>query len=194
MIALRPMTPADVPLGLHLSERAGWNQLAGDWQRFLDQNLGGCFVAELDGVPAGTACTFRFGSVAWVALVLVEASLRGRGLGTALMRHTLDWLAEQRVATIRLDASPLGEPIYRKLGFLAEYPLVRMDGVLPADRSRPAVEDDSIRPLTPEWLPPLTEFDRDISGTDRGVLLHRLAEEFPRPHVCLSGKVGSRAT
>src|SRR4051794_19050706 len=120
MIRIRPMTPDDLAFGLRLSQPAGWNQTPGDWARMLDLGQGGCFVAEVEGVHAGTTGTCRFGPLAWVAMVLVEPALRGRGVGTALMRHALDWLDQQGVQTIRLDATPLGEPVYRKLGFVAE--------------------------------------------------------------------------
>src|SRR6516162_8696055 len=100
------MTGADVPLGLRLKQQAGWNQTEADWRRFLDLWPAGCFVAELDGAAAGTAAAFVFGPVAWVAMVLVEQSLRGRGVGGALMRHALDFLDRQSVRTVRLDATP----------------------------------------------------------------------------------------
>jgi len=173
------MTVVDVALGLHLGQQAGWNQTPADWLRILALNPAGCFVAEQDGTAAGTACTCRFGSVAWIALLLVESSLRGRGIGRALMRHALAWLEQQRVTTIRLDATPLGEPVYRKLGFVAEYALVRMDGLLPARNDQPPTEENRVQAVSREWLPQLTAFDRAITATDRSVLLQRFAEEFP---------------
>ena len=35
MIAYREMTPDDIPAGLNLCRLAGWNQLARDWELFL---------------------------------------------------------------------------------------------------------------------------------------------------------------
>ena len=51
MIRVRPLAAADLPLGLRLSQAAGWNQTEADWRRFLDLQPDGCFVAELDGTP-----------------------------------------------------------------------------------------------------------------------------------------------
>src|ERR1700687_5492500 len=72
MIHLRPMTAADLPLGLHLSRQAGSDQIDADCRRTLALQPDGCFVAEWQGTPAGTTTTCIFGSVAWVAMVLVE--------------------------------------------------------------------------------------------------------------------------
>lgn len=180
MIRIRSMTEADVAFGLQLGQQSGWNQTPADWFRMLYLDPDGCFVAEKDGVAVGTTCTCRFGSVAWVAMVLVEAARRGQGIGTALMRHALDHLDKHEIATIRLDATPLGEPVYRKLGFVAEYSLERWDGVLPAGSEPEAVEASRVEAGTQEWLPRLVEFDRAITGTDRKGFLHRLAEEYPQ--------------
>src|SRR5437870_742019 len=110
-ISIRLMRASDVGLGLQLSGRAGWNQVAADWRRLLELQPDGCFVAEWDRRPVGTTMTCLFGPVAWVAMVLVEESLRGRGIGKALMHRALDYLDGRRVPTIRLDATPLGRPL-----------------------------------------------------------------------------------
>jgi GNAT superfamily N-acetyltransferase len=190
------MTAADVPLGLCLREQAGWNQTEADWRRFLDLQPDGCFVAELDGAAAGTAAAFVFGPVAWVAMVLVEEALRGRGVGAALMRHALDFLDRQAVRTVRLDATPLGRPLYEKLGFVAEYPLLRYAGQAqkPEDGGQ-GTEDRPSGPLSsvlcplssglrvvaaaPEHLDRLVRLDRAVTGADRGPLLLRLFAEGP---------------
>ena len=122
---IRPMTGADLPLGMRLKAQAGWNQTEADWRRFLHLQPDGCFVAELDGTAVGTTAAFVFGPVAWVAMVLVDEAVRGRGVGTALMRHALAFLDGRGVRSVRLDATPLGRPIYEKLGFVAEYKIGR---------------------------------------------------------------------
>src|SRR5262245_64942987 len=87
MLRIRTMTPADIPLGMRLKSQNGWNQLEADWQRLLAMEPDGCFVAEANDVGVGTACTCVFGSVAWIAMVLVDAERRKQGIGTALMEH-----------------------------------------------------------------------------------------------------------
>ena len=78
MIRVRPLTAADLPLGLRLCGAAGWNQTEADWRRFLDLQPDGCFVAELDGASVGTTTTCVFSRVAWVAMALVAEAVRGQ--------------------------------------------------------------------------------------------------------------------
>ena len=134
MLRIRGMTVADIPLGMRLKEQAGWNQVEGDWRRLLDLQPDGCFVAELDGIPAGTVTTCRFGPVAWVAMMLVDKSFRSRGIGRALMSRALDDLDSAGVRTIRLDATPLGRPLYESLDFVAEATFAQIPGSPPASR------------------------------------------------------------
>jgi GNAT superfamily N-acetyltransferase len=173
------MTVSDVALGMRLKTQAGWNQLESDWRRFLDMQPDGCFVAELDGVPVGTTNTCIFDSVAWVAMVLVDTEVRSRGIGKALMQHALAFLDSQGVPTIRLDATPMGKPLYEKLGFVEEYTLVRYDGVLPPS---PAPADSRLRSAGTEEAVPLDKIvalDQAVTATNRTKLLLRLRRENP---------------
>jgi GNAT superfamily N-acetyltransferase len=169
------MTLADVPLGMHLKEEAGWNQLEADWRRLIELQPDGGYVAELDGAACGTVTTCRFGPVAWVAMMLVQAALRGRGIGRALMVRALEDLDARGVRSVRLDATPLGRPLYESLGFVAEAEFTRFQGVLPPAEGRPELA--TVR-LDEVWEA-LSTLDRSATATDRGRLLRRIAEESP---------------
>lgn len=173
-IHIRLMTAADLPLGMRLKASNGWNQTEADWRRYLELQPDGCFVAELDDMPVGTLTTCIFGTVAWIAMVLVDADFRGRGIGKALLGHALDYLEGQGVCSVRLDATPLGQPLYEKLGFVAEYSLHRYEGTLLAAGAVAGVE-----PLPADQVEEVLRLDRFVTRTDRRKLLQRLVSEFP---------------
>ena len=191
MIHIRIMTAHDVPLGMHLKEQAGWNQTEADWRRFLDLQPDGCFVAELDGRPVATATTCVLDSVGWIGMVLVEQQARGQGIGTRLMEHCLGYLDGRGVPTARLDATPLGLPIYEKLGFVVEYELVRMEGMASAGGAHAAVG-----PVAPDELDAVFELDLQVHRSNRSRLLGRLHRERPEAmHVFrTAGKITGYAT
>jgi GNAT superfamily N-acetyltransferase len=199
MIHIRPMTAADLPFGLHLSRQAGWNQTEADWRRALDLQPDGGFVAEHDGTPAGTTTVCVFGAVAWIAMVLVDESQRRRGIGTALMEHALGFLDRLGVPTVRLDATPLGQPLYERLGFVEQFRLARYEGIpLPPEDVTGAVET-----ARPEEWEALAALDEAVTGTDRRRLLfHQFAEQPDAvrltrtddgPTGFLAARAGSRA-
>jgi ribosomal protein S18 acetylase RimI-like enzyme len=173
MIHIRAMTVADLPRGMHLGRQAGWNQTEADWRRFLGRQPEGCFVAEWHGTPAGTTMTTLFGPVAWIAMVLVEETLRGRGIGLAMMKHALAFCKRRGVVSVRLDATPLGKPLYDRLGFVEQFQLARYEGTLPPARGVAGVE--TARPSQWETLAAL---DETTTGTDRHrALLGLFAEQ-----------------
>ena len=179
MIRIRRMTVADVPLGMRLKAKAGWNQTEADWRRFLALEPDGCFVAEYDGVAAATLTTCTFGPVAWIAMVLVDEPLRGRGLAKALLSHATAYLEGRGVRSIRLDATALGRPLYEKLGFTVEYKLARYEGVLPARGAAPRPPGVGGEVLGAGHLEGIARLDRAVTGTDRSKLLLRLLVETP---------------
>jgi GNAT superfamily N-acetyltransferase len=179
VIRIRLMTVDDIPLGMRLKSQAGWNQIEADWRRFLDLEPEGCFVADLNGVPAATLTTCTFGPVAWIAMVLVDETLRGRGLAKALLAHALAFLEGRGVRTIRLDATDLGRPLYEKLGFVVEYQLARYQGVLPVRGTVPRPRGVGEEPLLASQLAEIVRLDRQVTGTDRSKLLLRLLVEIP---------------
>lgn len=181
MPTLRNMRADDLSLGLKLCRQAKWNQNEADWQRFFALAPDGCFVAEVDSQPVGTVTAFTFGSVAWIAMVLVDESARGKGVGTALMTHALNYLDKSGVKSIRLDATPMGQPIYEKLGFTADFSLARYTGTLPA-----AVEIDraSFGPITldvprRDELGEIIAVDSAVTKTDRMLLIEQMWKQSP---------------
>lgn len=194
MMRIRLMTAADIPLGMRLKEQNGWNQLEADWQRVLYLQPDGCFVAEWNGELVGTTVTTIFGDVAWIAMVLVDQAHRGHGIGTALMKHALDFLDSRGVPSVRLDATPLGRPIYEKLGFVAEYELTRYEGVIV-----PSTPEEIFEPIEVESasdgkqrgavIREVLHFDFNATGARRDRFLGRLFEEFPE-HVRVARRFG----
>lgn len=186
---IRRMTFDDIPFAQTLKAQNNWNQREDDWRRQLELEPDACFVAEREGRPAGTACACVFGDIAWINLVLVDRAQRGQGIGTALLRHVVQHLDDRGVTTQRLDATPLGEPVYAKLGFHGEFNLARYEGVMPTDC--PPV--DGIEPIQPDDLPAVCAMDASVTGTERGKLLRYLvnaAAEWMRKAPTANGLAG----
>ena len=78
-------------------------------------------VARRDGAAIATAMIFESDGVASVQWVGTVSSARGSGLG-ALVTTTVTNLAfEHGASSVTLQASPMGEPIYRSLGYETVY-------------------------------------------------------------------------
>jgi GNAT superfamily N-acetyltransferase len=168
---IRMLSEDDLDFADRVRLQAGWNQTRADWRRLIELEPSGCFVAELDGVLAGTATTTVYGGddLAWIGMVLVDEAARRRGVGTALLEHCISHLKnERRVRCIKLDATSAGQPLYEKLGFVAEWGLQRWQATMSGNSTdaRTAVDD-----LTDAAF----ALDRVTFGADRSALLRSLA-------------------
>ena len=72
---------------------------------------------------------------------------------------------------MKLDATPLGKPLYQKLGFVSEYEIERWMLKRPMDEK--AAQDKAVE------IEDVLRLDREIFGADRTQLLRSLAEEAP---------------
>lgn len=124
-LRIRLFQKTDFVFADSLRALAGWNQTKDDWMRFLNHQPDGCFIAEWDGQPVGTATTTIYeDKLAWIGMVLVHPDARRRGSGRALLEHCIAFL-KPRVACLKLDATPLGKTLYDTLGFQDEWTLQR---------------------------------------------------------------------
>ncbi len=167
---LRRMTHADIPSGLRLCRASNWNQLEEDWRFFLDH--GGASIAVRDNAVIGSVAWLPFGGdFAWLSMMLVDPAERRGGIGSRLMETAL---AELGGAWVRLDATPAGEPLYRRFGFEGEHNLARTK--VTGAKHPPS---KSVRPIEPGDLPPIFARDREAFGADRSALLAALYRRAP---------------
>ncbi len=172
-LRIRLLTRADLPFADGVRDLAGWNQTIEDWERFLALEPDGCFLAEWEGRPAGTATTIQYGTaLAWIGMLLVHPDHRRRGIGRALLERALDHLRDRGVRTVKLDATPLGEPLYASLGFKTEWTLARWSGRVPAPRA--SLSGAGLRSWGEADLGEIGELDGTVFGVSRRRLLARL--------------------
>lgn len=166
-IAIRRLEHADLPFAQEVRELAGWNQTDRDWERLLAHEPEGCFLATVDGAPAGTATTTTHADeVGWIGMVLVHPGFRKRGVATNLLVGCIEYL-ERKVRCIKLDATPAGQPVYERLGFIEESHLARWEGLAPRSIPDPSPNTSAL-PLS---------LDREAFGANRGAYLIQLARD-----------------
>jgi ribosomal protein S18 acetylase RimI-like enzyme len=189
-VTLRRMTSDDIPFAHELRKIAGWNQTEQDWRGYLTYDPEGCFVAEVSGKPAGTATTIRYGDrFGWIGMVLVHPDFRRLGLGTRLLRHTIERLQSAGVRCVKLDATPMGKKVYVPLGFVDEYEMARYDGIVPTVAIE--AEPDIVPFAEAPDFPAIVELDARAFGAERANILRSLSGR--NPDLCFvahDGEVG----
>ena len=152
----------------------GWNQRLEDWRTLVELAPAGCFAA-LDGDRVvATAIGIDYRHCGWIAMMLVAPEYRGRGLGARLLEAAMAALPPE--LPIRLDATPLGRPLYERHDFVLETSLTRH--VRPAVTTTAAVATEVTR-LQPADLPEVARIDAAIFGGVRSRLLERIHSAGP---------------
>jgi GNAT superfamily N-acetyltransferase len=184
-IEIRLLEMRDLAGAMRLKELARWNQTESDWHRLIKLEPRGCFCASLDGRLVGTTTTTTYGNeLAWVGMVLVDPECRRRGVATRLMETALDYLKE-RVAAVKLDATPDGRPVYERFGFRVESLIERWVGTARVFDARAGGRET----LEPSMHGELLALDREAFGADRSKLIESLlADACVAPVVATAGR------
>lgn len=170
---IRLLLPADLEGAYSLSSIAGWNQRLDDWRMLLALAPDGSFAAVIDDRIAGTAIGIDYGGFGWIAMMLVDPAFRGQGLGRRLLDAALSALPSDR--PIRLDATPMGRPLYREHGFEDETTLTRHV----ADRLD-RVGGNGAGRSTAADMPAIVEHDVLVFGGDRSAVLAWAFDRAPQ--------------
>lgn len=167
LIDIQTFQPDHLDAAVELSRQAGWPHRKEDWALVLSLSKG--FVALENGRVVGTAMATLLGDTcATVNMVIVDESMRGRGLGRQLMGAAMD-AAENREC--RLVATTDGLPLYEKLGFTACGEVLQHQGIpTTTDRPEGVAWAETIDPAE------LAALDAQAFGADRTALFAALAE------------------
>lgn len=188
-IAIRNFVAADIPFALAQTAREGWDSTDDLFRMTLNLEPDGAFVAEADGRPVGMITTVRHDRTAWIGNLIVVPEYRSRGIGARLMERAMAFQSGRGVRTLRLEADPAGIPLYRRLGFVDEFPSPRFlrpsGAVMPVHPMQRLVGSSATgspvaaTPLGAGDLEAVAEFDTPSFGDDRSCLLRVLLESAP---------------
>ncbi len=176
-MVVRTMREDDLSDADKLRAVAGWNQMPTDWLRILRYQPDGCFVATISGTVVGTVTTTSYPHdvpsgepvpLAWIGMMLVHPDHRRKGIASALMQRALEYLNATGVECIKLDATPVGEPVYARMGFQQEWQFHRWQK--PSEKAPATVQSSGLVTLP-------SELDLAAFGVDRGHWLKMLAAD-----------------
>jgi ribosomal protein S18 acetylase RimI-like enzyme len=88
--------------------------------RHLELQPDGWLVMEREEIIIACGGGTAMGTAGYIGLVGVDPTLQRQGVGVALMCELIALLAAQGCATILLDASDMGKPLYLKLSFVID--------------------------------------------------------------------------
>ncbi len=178
-ISLRTLRTSDVPDAMRLKNAEGWNQTERDWKIFLEGGHNINLVAECAGEVIGTVTAINYeNKVAWIGMMIVDSAYRGMGISRKLLGAVIEKLKDKGCVSIKLDATPAGRPVYKKLGFNESYTILRLVG---KGVSVDLKERGTLTALIASGkdMGEIVALDRKIFGVERSCLIKALMHNYP---------------
>jgi len=160
-------TEADWQVFLELARAEGWRIPPRELELYRGPLSDCAFVLRRQGAACGFVTAVAHERSGWIGNLLVPADCRGRGYGSRLFDHGVEFLRGRGVTSLWLPASELGRPIYEKKRF-------RIVGGI---KRWTLVVDAALGPRAPESgdFETLCRLDLRAWGESRRLLLNSLA-------------------
>ena len=169
---IEALTSNDLEL-LHELQPPDWNPLALVFDFYLRADF--CFPIKYTerGAIAGIGATIIHKHTAWLEHIIVHNEHRNKGIGGIVTKALIDQANKSGIQTVLLLATSLGEPVYKKHGFIKEmdYLFFKTDQDISFNNSY------TISSFEEKFIFELLQLDKDVSGEDlawfwRGWFLH----------------------
>jgi predicted N-acetyltransferase YhbS len=185
-LTLRPTSVSDADSCQRLSTAVGWPHRREDWEFAL--SLGQGFTLSIEDAVVGVGLWWGFGaSHATLGTIIVSPDQQGQGIGK-LMTEQLIAATEGR--TLGLVATPQGEPLYARYGFIAIDEVRQHQGYWPELAAPVLAAKEVMRPAAASDLPLLAQLDAEATGLPRTAVLEAL---LARGHAILIDRDGAPA-
>jgi GNAT superfamily N-acetyltransferase len=163
---IEALTSNDLEL-LHELQPPDWNPLAPVFDFYLRTDF--CFPIKYTerGAIAGIGATIIHQHTAWLAHIIVHSGHRNKGIGGIVTKALIDQANKPGIETVLLLATSLGEPVYKRHGFIKEmdYLFFKTDQDISFNNSY------TIAPFEEKFTSELLQLDKDVSGEHRHKLL-----------------------
>jgi GNAT superfamily N-acetyltransferase len=164
------MNENDLSAAHALSQTVRWPHRLEDWQFVL--RLGTGFVAKEGGAMIGTGLCWKQGdSHASLGMIIVSPEHQGKGIGRELMNLVLEELGNRCTLLI---ATPAGQPLYERLGFVATGTIHQHQGTMAPIAPVVLAAGENIRLADPGDIAKIIALANRAAGMSRDVVLKQL--------------------
>ncbi len=172
MLQVKPMQVEDFQFATELANTINWNMTPEDFEFNLSLEPEGCFVAFDSSKRIGIATCISFGRLGWFGNLIVSEKYRKKGVGSLLVKHSIDYLKSKGVKTVGLYAYNNLTDFYSGLGFKQDndFILVTVDN-LDCKPTHTQLE------LGVKHIQEIEKFDNDFFGGNRAKLLESIILE-----------------
>ena len=169
MFHVEKMKTDDFPFAVQLANTMNWNMTVDDFKFIMNLEPQGCFVQFHGNERVGIATTISFEKAGWFGNFIVKDDARGKGAGTLLLKHALNYLKSKNAETIGLYAYPQLVKFYQRFGFEPDSNFL----VLKGKAAIPATQE-TLREAEKGDIAEILYLDGKCFGTNRKKLIEQI--------------------
>lgn len=125
----------DIP-HLNALQPDGWLPIVPYFEFYFTSSFCNPVKCVINDRIAGIGSAIAHRCTGWLAHIIVDKDFRRQGIGMAITKTLMDFLeTSRRVKTLNLVSTPMGEPLYHRLGFrrVSDYVFLR-GGQTPSEK------------------------------------------------------------
>ncbi|MBN1180995.1 MAG: GNAT family N-acetyltransferase [Bacteroidales bacterium] len=167
MLKFTPVTYKDL-VSVKELQPDGWPDITDAFLKYISWEY--CYSVKVtdDENLVGLGTYIVFEKTAWLAHIIVHKDHRKQGIGFQIVEYLMKRLEEISVQTILLIATELGEPVYKKAGFMVVSDYIS----LKKDQNREIHPDcTKIQPYSNKYYNDVMKMDFRITGEKREWLI-----------------------
>ena len=113
-IDIKPLLKSDIDKITHLQPE-GWNDIRKVYIQFSGHDFFYPIKAIFQNKIIGVGEVLFNKNTAWLGVIVVDKSLRNKGIGTYITEYLSKYIASKNIKTQMLLATPIGQPVYQKI-------------------------------------------------------------------------------
>lgn len=161
------MTLDDLRLVISWANDEGWVFSENDAEAYYNLDPNGYFVGEIDGKTVGSIGAVNYGDYGFIDAYLVRQEYQGKGYGTQLLNHALEYCKDCKV--IGLDVVDESIKYWSKSGYKPYYRILCFER-----KAQGALGDNIVNIKKDISFDILKEYDLDVFGYSREKFLECL--------------------
>ncbi len=183
-IKITQLLKSDLPNILHLQPE-GWNDIRKVFLQFMGYDFFYPVKAVFENKIIGIGEVLFNGDTAWIGVIVVDKSLRNKGIGSFITNFLSKYISSKNIPTQMLLATPLGQPVYEKLGFrhVSDYVFLRREKT---ENGKGRMEkggwereggNGKIIQYDPQYFAQVAALDKLAIGEDRSQILQYFTDD-----------------
>ncbi|NWG11382.1 GNAT family N-acetyltransferase [Candidatus Bathyarchaeota archaeon] len=172
MYHIKTMSAEDLEFAVQITDTMDWGMINEDFELIMQLEPEGCFTLSSDSERIGIATTISFGKVGWFGNLIVNETHRGKGAGSLLVKHAIQYLTSKNVKTIGLYAYTEKIPFYQRLGFKYDSDFIIMKG-----KGFSSSIQAGLREAKEEEIKTIIKFDQSCFGASRKKILEPILSD-----------------